>query len=131
MDDDAGDIDEYASAKKLVQRAADREALLTKSKSADGVSSSADASKLGGDGDGVRLGADFSDLPLKPDHISRPCWTCPDGTIYLEAFHDLYTKAYDFLVAISEPGKFVLECIDESWICCCGQGDVLIMCMIN
>ncbi|EED93146.1 predicted protein, partial [Thalassiosira pseudonana CCMP1335] len=46
---------------------------------------------------------DFSDLTLKSDHISRPCWTCPDGTIYLEAFHDLYTKAYDFLVAISEP----------------------------
>jgi len=30
-------------------------------------------------------------------------WTCPDGTIYLEAFHDLYAQAYDFLVAISEP----------------------------
>mmetsp|Transcript_8002 Transcript_8002/g.16022 ORF Transcript_8002/g.16022 Transcript_8002/m.16022 type:complete len:795 (-) Transcript_8002:1040-3424(-) len=107
MDDDTDEIDEYASAKKLVQRAADREALLTssrgksKSKSSDG--GSAGDSKLGLDGEGVGLGADFSDLTLKPDHISRPCWTCPDGTIYLEAFHDLYDKAYDFLVAISEP----------------------------
>lgn len=47
--------------------------------------------------------ADFSSLTLKPDHIQRPCWACPDGNIYLEAFHDLYTQAYDFLVAISEP----------------------------
>jgi len=47
--------------------------------------------------------ADFSHLPLKPDHISRPCWVCPDGAIYLEAFHDLYSSAYDFLVAIAEP----------------------------
>ncbi|EJK77960.1 hypothetical protein THAOC_00170, partial [Thalassiosira oceanica] len=49
------------------------------------------------------LGSDYSDLPLKADHPARPCWTCPDGTIYLEAFHSLYAKAYDFLVAISEP----------------------------
>ncbi|OEU22554.1 DNA excision repair cross-complementing protein [Fragilariopsis cylindrus CCMP1102] len=49
------------------------------------------------------IGADFSDLALKPDHIQRPCWVCPDGNIYLEAFHDLYEKAYDFLVAIAEP----------------------------
>lgn len=107
MDDDyTEDIDEYESAKKLVQRAADREALLKSKKSADGVSSSADVSKsddaASSTGAGG-LGADFSDLTLKSDHISRPCWTCPDGTIYLEAFHDLYTKAYDFLVAISEP----------------------------
>ena len=46
---------------------------------------------------------DFSNLPLKPDHIQRPCWTCPDKLVYLEAFHDLYNSAYDFLVAISEP----------------------------
>ena len=26
-----------------------------------------------------------------------------DGNIFLEAFHDLYTSAYDFLVAIAEP----------------------------
>ena len=96
MEDDEIEIDEYASAKKLVQRAADRESLL-KSKADDIKSTDAllDTS--------TTLGSDFSNLPLKPDHLSRPCWTCPDGTIYLEAFHDLYTKAYDFLVAIAEP----------------------------
>lgn len=51
----------------------------------------------------TETGADFSKLRLKPDHIQRPCWTCPDGIIFLEAFHDLYTSAYDFLVAIAEP----------------------------
>lgn len=50
-----------------------------------------------------QTGADFSNLKLKPDHNARPCWTCPDGAIYLEAFHSLYTSAYDFLVAIAEP----------------------------
>ena len=102
--------DEYTSAKKLVQRAADREALLQNSKPRSSAAKS-DASSLiasssadiSGGGGGGGLGSDFSSLKLKPDHISRPCWTCPDGTIYLEAFHDLYTKAYDFLVAISEP----------------------------
>ncbi|KAL7547086.1 hypothetical protein ACHAWF_010399, partial [Thalassiosira exigua] len=129
MDDDFGqEADEYASAKKLVQRAADREALLRSARATDRSSSSADAvgssDKSGGigagggaggggggppsssslvGGDASALGSDFSDLPLKRDHPSRPCWTCPDGTIYLEAFHDLYAKAYDFLVAISEP----------------------------
>jgi DNA excision repair protein ERCC-3 len=47
--------------------------------------------------------ADFSQLRLKPDHMQRPCWTCPDGVIYLEAFHDLYASAYEFLVAIADP----------------------------
>jgi hypothetical protein len=51
----------------------------------------------------TETGADFSKLRLKPDHIQRPCWTCPDGVIYLEAFHDLYASAYDFLVAIADP----------------------------
>ena len=78
--------DEYTSARKLVQRASQRETALTsKKKSSEGYE------------------ADFSRMPLKPDHTARPCWTCPDGTIYLEAFHDLYLQAYDFLVAISEP----------------------------
>jgi DNA excision repair protein ERCC-3 len=85
--------DEYSTAKKLTLRAVQREAALTSHSS--GIAS-------GGDNDGV-IGADFSTLPLKPDHIQRPCWTCPDGTVYLEAFHDLYLQAYDFLVAISEP----------------------------
>ncbi|GAX16921.1 DNA excision repair protein ERCC-3 [Fistulifera solaris] len=82
-----GDVDapdEYTSARKLVLRAEKREAALTKN-------------STGG------LGADFSHLPLKPDHIQRPVWTCPDGNIFMEAFHDLYAAAYDFLVAIAEP----------------------------
>jgi DNA excision repair protein ERCC-3 len=49
------------------------------------------------------VAADFSQLRLKPDHMQRPCWTCPDGVIYLEAFHDLYASAYEFLVAIADP----------------------------
>jgi DNA excision repair protein ERCC-3 len=89
--------DEYSIAQKLTLRAAQRADALKNVTSSSGVISS-----RGGDEDGV-IGADFSDLPLKPDHIQRPCWTCPDGTIYLEAFHDLYSQAYDFLVAIAEP----------------------------
>lgn len=85
--------DEYSTAKKLSLRAAQREAALTSVTS--GVSS--------GSGDEGVIGADFSNLALKPDHIQRPCWACPDGHIYLEAFHDLYLQAYDFLVAIAEP----------------------------
>ncbi|KAI2503974.1 ERCC3/RAD25/XPB C-terminal helicase [Fragilaria crotonensis] len=81
--------DEYAYAKKLVVRASERKALLGSTENADGSH--------------PVVGADFSHLPLKPDHLQRPCWSCPDGTIYLEAFHDLYTQAYDFLVAIAEP----------------------------
>mmetsp|Transcript_21969 Transcript_21969/g.39883 ORF Transcript_21969/g.39883 Transcript_21969/m.39883 type:complete len:762 (+) Transcript_21969:77-2362(+) len=77
--------DEYAHARKLVLRASDREAILMD------IPSSSDST------------ADFSFAALKKDHYQRPCWTCPDGIIYLEAFHDLYTQAYDFLVAIAEP----------------------------
>jgi|EP00979_Chaetoceros_neogracilis_P002758 DNA excision repair protein ERCC-3 len=76
--------EEYDNATKLVQRASNREALLTSSVASP-------------------TGADFSNLKLKPDHSARPCWTAPDGAIYLEAFHTLYNSAYDFLVAISEP----------------------------
>ena len=83
---DSEAVEEYANARKLVHRASDREALLQSHSSTSGI-----------------LGDDFSSLPLKPDHTSRPCWTCPDGTIYLEAFHTLYNSAYDFLVAIAEP----------------------------
>ena len=91
---DYNDDDEYTTARKLVIRASRREAAL----------SSSDQTLSGGSssGDG-NIGADFSKLPLKADHIQRPCWTCPDGLIYLEAFHDLYNQAYDFLVAIAEP----------------------------
>ena len=84
-----GNYDEYAHAKKLVARASQRKAQLGSTESSDGQH--------------IVMGADFSNMKLKPDHLQRPCWTCPDGTIYLEAFHDLYTQAYDFLVAISEP----------------------------
>jgi DNA excision repair protein ERCC-3 len=80
------DPDEYTSARKLVIRAAKREEALG-----------------GASQDSSEIGADFSKMPLKPDHIQRPCWTCPDGIIFLEAFHDLYVSAYDFLVAIAEP----------------------------
>jgi DNA excision repair protein ERCC-3 len=81
--------DEYAHAKKLVARATQRKAMINSTENADGST--------------PVVGADFSNLSLKPDHLQRPCWTCPDGTIYLEAFHDLYAQAYDFLVAIAEP----------------------------
>lgn len=105
---------EYASARKLVDRAARREALLSgkplsehSSAKADSARSSLDAESGGGPGPGGdgagATGHDFSSLPLKPDHISRPCWTTPTGRIYLEAFHELYIQAYDFLVAIAEP----------------------------
>ena len=96
--------DEYTSARKLVDRSSTREAILSStgrgkirrfSAKTDNGPSSPDANPLGG--------VDYSDLPLKPDHVSRPMWTCPDGAIFLEAFHDLYTTATDFLVAIAEP----------------------------
>jgi len=91
--DDNVETDDYANAEKLVSRAAKRESALRtigKEKCGDGS---------------VRTGGvDYANsMSLKPDHVSRPVWTCPDGTIYLEAFHQLYTQAYDFLVAIAEP----------------------------
>lgn len=110
----AGDGEtEYASARKLVLRAANREAILISNnggaggdKSATGGSSGGGvlSSGIGGGGaDAFGSGADFSSMPLKPDHVARPCWVCPDGHIFLEAFHELYTSAYDFLVAVAEP----------------------------
>jgi DNA excision repair protein ERCC-3 len=81
--------DDGDGRKLLASRAVERERALSAYK---GSKSSGDA-----------FGADFSRMPLKPDHTARPCWTCPDGNIYLEAFHDLYVQAYDFLVAIAEP----------------------------
>jgi len=89
--------DEYSTARKLTLRASQREKALTSITSSSGLVPSSD------DGVSGSIGADFSDLTLKPDHIQRPCWTCPDGNIYLEAFHDIYIQAYDFLVAIAEP----------------------------
>jgi DNA excision repair protein ERCC-3 len=83
--------DDGDGRKLLASRASERERTLSAYK----------GSKSGGGQDA--FGADFSRMPLKPDHTARPCWTCPDGNIYLEAFHDLYVQAYDFLVAIAEP----------------------------
>ncbi|KAL7494235.1 hypothetical protein ACHAWT_008489 [Skeletonema menzelii] len=103
QEEEEEEVDEYTSAKKLVQRAADREALLIHLKAPKTTAQQDDAIIKSSSSSSNPLGSDFSSLPLKPDHISRPCWTCPDGTIYLEAFHEFYTKAYDFLVAISEP----------------------------
>ena len=85
--------DEYTNAKKLVVRAANREAILKIGKAQVNEDQQQQP----------QLGADFSHLELLPDHMKRPCWVCPDGAIYLEAFHELYNQAYDFLVAIAEP----------------------------
>jgi len=84
-----------SSVNKLQDRARDREALLSRSSRRKNKDEDPNTPALST--------ADFSDLELLPDHSVRPCWVCPDGTIYLEAFHDLYTTAYDFLVAIAEP----------------------------
>lgn len=47
---------------------------------------------------------DFTFLPLKADHQSRPLWISPeDGHIILEGFSPIAEQAQDFLVAISEP----------------------------
>lgn len=47
---------------------------------------------------------DFSFLPLKSDHSTRPLYISPSsGNIILEAFHPLASHATDFLIAIAEP----------------------------
>lgn len=47
---------------------------------------------------------DFSWMPLKMDHSSRPLWISPDdGHIILEGFNALAEQAQDFLIAIAEP----------------------------
>ncbi|CEG69255.1 Putative RNA polymerase II transcription initiation [Rhizopus microsporus] len=47
---------------------------------------------------------DYTYLPLKKDHESRPLWISPeDGHIILEGFSPIAEQAQDFLVAISEP----------------------------
>ena len=83
---------EISNVKKLRLRALQREkALANYDKSGGGRLSptSSGSGGGGGGGDGMIIGADFSNMKLKEDHIQRPCWTCPDGTINLEAFHDL------------------------------------------
>lgn len=46
---------------------------------------------------------DYSSLPLKSDHQSRPIWVCADGRVFLETYNSLYRQAYDFLIAIADP----------------------------
>ncbi|KAI7850480.1 P-loop containing nucleoside triphosphate hydrolase protein [Circinella umbellata] len=47
---------------------------------------------------------DYTYLPLKKDHLSRPLWISPEnGHIILEGFSPIAEQAQDFLVAISEP----------------------------
>ncbi|RUO96729.1 helicase conserved C-terminal domain-containing protein [Jimgerdemannia flammicorona] len=47
---------------------------------------------------------DYTYLPLKTDHASRPLWISPEnGHIILEGFSPIAEQAQDFLVAISEP----------------------------
>jgi len=33
---------------------------------------------------GASVALDFSDLSLKPDHVNRPLWVTPTGSIFLE-----------------------------------------------
>lgn len=46
---------------------------------------------------------DYTNLPLRPDHESRPVYVSGDMRIFLETFSPVYKQAYDFLVAIAEP----------------------------
>ena len=46
---------------------------------------------------------DFSTMPLKKDHATRPIWITPDNRIFLETFSSKYRAAYEFLIAIAEP----------------------------
>ncbi|KAG0231864.1 DNA repair helicase RAD25 [Actinomortierella wolfii] len=46
---------------------------------------------------------DYTWLPLKQDHASRPLWITEDGHIILEGFSPIAEKAIDFLIAIAEP----------------------------
>jgi len=58
----------------------------------------------GGAGVSSILRRDFSRMPLKLDHNSRPLWISPDdGHIILEGFNALAEQAQDFLIAIAEP----------------------------
>ncbi|KAI8350705.1 DNA helicase [Mortierella sp. GBAus27b] len=46
---------------------------------------------------------DYTWLPLKHDHESRPLWITEDGHIILEGFSPIAEKAIDFLITIAEP----------------------------
>lgn len=61
-------------------------------------------SSMGGTGNAIFDAHDFTFLPLKADHGSRPLWISPeDGHIILEGFSPIAEQAQDFLVAIAEP----------------------------
>ena len=47
---------------------------------------------------------DYTFLPLKEDHLSRPLLVCHDGRIIFEAFSAVAYQAEDFLITIAEPG---------------------------
>ncbi|RKO97045.1 hypothetical protein CXG81DRAFT_16073 [Caulochytrium protostelioides] len=46
---------------------------------------------------------DYTFLPLKAEHKSRPLYVCDDGRIILEAFAPNAARAEDFLITIAEP----------------------------
>jgi DNA excision repair protein ERCC-3 len=49
-------------------------------------------------------GRDFSSIPLKPDHESRPLWIDPNkGRIIVESFSPRFKDAENFLINIAEP----------------------------
>ncbi|KAA8900033.1 P-loop containing nucleoside triphosphate hydrolase protein [Sphaerosporella brunnea] len=51
----------------------------------------------------VKRGRDNTHLQLKLGHASRPLWINPDGTIILESFNPLASRAQEFLTTIAEP----------------------------
>ncbi|KIH86559.1 DNA excision repair protein ERCC-3 [Sporothrix brasiliensis 5110] len=46
---------------------------------------------------------DFTALPMKPDHESRPLWVDGWGKLVLESYHPLARPVQDLLITIAEP----------------------------
>ena len=46
---------------------------------------------------------DYSNIPLKNDHVSRPILITPDNKVILETSSSKYRLAYEFVIAIAEP----------------------------
>ena len=46
---------------------------------------------------------DYSSFSLKPDHLEKPIWVCPNRHIFLQSSCSSYLQVTDFLIAISEP----------------------------
>lgn len=62
---------------------------------------------------------DYTWLPLKADHESRPLWITEDGHIILEGFSPIAEKAIDFLITIAEPvSRYDEEAKDVSVMYC-------------